>query len=435
MTDTSAFGEDPPPPPDGPEEGPPARSGRGPAGRLCRGDCPARGHRQPPSGNERATATTATTAPHTPRPRHPGHHDHDHAETAGPGAGGQRIGRNRTQPPTSPTSSRRPGGTASADECHGHRSDHHERLLRRSRSTSRRLSPSPPRLHLPPTAVKPLTLAVPVADVVGSGVVVVIGADLAPTSGSTTTTAGAGDHHHGRRSLDHFHDQEVMTDAAGMGGPVRPLSWPTRPRARCSPTSTARWPPSWLDPATARPLPGARETLADLGRQFRHGGRGLRPPGVVPGRTARRHRAASGWSAPTGRSGPGPTASSTATRPSINGARSWPMPRPGCRPTPLPGCWSRTRPCRSPSTGGGPPSPSPGPSTAATAESAALRADGTRRTPDGGAAPPRPGRQGLGRRAVGRGGPVCVLPGRRRGRPPRLCRPGPPGRPRRYRRW
>ena len=44
-------------------------------------------------------------------------------------------------------------------------------------------------LHLPPTAVKPLTAAVPVANVVGSGVVVVIGADLAPVSGSTTTTA------------------------------------------------------------------------------------------------------------------------------------------------------------------------------------------------------------------------------------------------------
>jgi hypothetical protein len=46
-------------------------------------------------------------------------------------------------------------------------------------------------LHLPATAVKPLTSAVPVANVVGSGVVVVIGADLAPISGSTTTTAPA----------------------------------------------------------------------------------------------------------------------------------------------------------------------------------------------------------------------------------------------------
>jgi hypothetical protein len=44
-------------------------------------------------------------------------------------------------------------------------------------------------LHLPATAVKPLTGAVPVANVVGSGVVVVVGADLAPVSGSTTTTA------------------------------------------------------------------------------------------------------------------------------------------------------------------------------------------------------------------------------------------------------
>jgi hypothetical protein len=43
-------------------------------------------------------------------------------------------------------------------------------------------------LHLPATAVKPLTSAVPVANVVGSGVVVVVGADLAPVSGSTTTT-------------------------------------------------------------------------------------------------------------------------------------------------------------------------------------------------------------------------------------------------------
>jgi hypothetical protein len=43
-------------------------------------------------------------------------------------------------------------------------------------------------LHLPATDVKQLTSAVPVADVVGSGVVVVIGTDLAPTSGSTTTT-------------------------------------------------------------------------------------------------------------------------------------------------------------------------------------------------------------------------------------------------------
>jgi hypothetical protein len=44
-------------------------------------------------------------------------------------------------------------------------------------------------LHLPATAVKALTSAVPVANVVGSGVVVVLGADLAPPSGSTTTTA------------------------------------------------------------------------------------------------------------------------------------------------------------------------------------------------------------------------------------------------------
>jgi len=44
-------------------------------------------------------------------------------------------------------------------------------------------------LHLPATAVKSLTSAVPVANVVGSGVVVVIGADLAPVSGATTTTA------------------------------------------------------------------------------------------------------------------------------------------------------------------------------------------------------------------------------------------------------
>jgi hypothetical protein len=46
-------------------------------------------------------------------------------------------------------------------------------------------------LHLPATAVMPLTSTVPVGDVVGSGVVVVLGADLAPVSGSTTTTAPA----------------------------------------------------------------------------------------------------------------------------------------------------------------------------------------------------------------------------------------------------
>ncbi|HEX4220653.1 MAG TPA: LytR C-terminal domain-containing protein [Acidimicrobiales bacterium] len=189
MTDTSAFGEDPPPPLDGPDEGPPV--GRAVALLLAFIVVTAllvgivNRH---PAASVATTATTATTAPHTSTTVPSGTTTTTVPKTQVPvlvanGSGAVNAATNfsnelqsagwTTLPPVNATVS----GLATS-------SVYYAAPVYKPAAQSIATT-----LHLPASAVKPLTSAVPVANVVGSGVVVVVGADLAPVSGSTTTTA------------------------------------------------------------------------------------------------------------------------------------------------------------------------------------------------------------------------------------------------------
>ncbi|HEY2565689.1 MAG TPA: LytR C-terminal domain-containing protein [Acidimicrobiales bacterium] len=188
MTDTSAFGEDPPPPPDGPDEGPPV--GRAVAllvvfvvvTALLVGIV----NRHPATSV--ATATTATTAPHTSTTVPGGTTTTTVPKTQVPvlvanGSGAVNAATNFSNELQSAGWTQLPPVNATVTGL-GSSSVYYAAPVYKPAAQSIATT-----LHLPATAVKPLTAAVPVANVVGSGVVVVVGADLAPVSGSTTTTA------------------------------------------------------------------------------------------------------------------------------------------------------------------------------------------------------------------------------------------------------
>jgi LytR cell envelope-related transcriptional attenuator len=190
MTDTSATGEEPPPPLDGPEEGPPV--GKAVAlliafvvvTALLVGIV-----NRHPGTSSATTATTATTAPTT--------------STTTPGG----TTTTTTTPPSKvPVLVANGSGAVNAATTFANQlSTAGWTMLPPVNATVSGLSTSnvyyvapvfkpaaqsiATSLKLPATAVQPFTSSVPVADATGSGVVVVIGADLAPVSGSTTTTA------------------------------------------------------------------------------------------------------------------------------------------------------------------------------------------------------------------------------------------------------
>jgi hypothetical protein len=187
MTDTSAFGEEPPSPHDEPDEGPPV--GRAVVllvvfvvvTALLVGIV----NRHPAAVT---ATTTSTTAPHTTTTTTPGSTTTTMPRSQVPvlvanGSGAVNAATtfsNELQtagwtmlPPVNATVS----GLATSSVYYA--APVFKPAAQSIAST----------LHLPATAVKSLTSAVPVANVVGSGVVVVIGADLAPVSGTTTTTA------------------------------------------------------------------------------------------------------------------------------------------------------------------------------------------------------------------------------------------------------
>ncbi len=185
MTDTSAYGEEPPPL-DGPDEGPPV--GRAVALLIVFVVVTAVlvgiVNRHPTA----STASTATTAPHTTSTTTPG----STTTTIAPGKVPVLVanGSGATNAATTFSNQLQTAGwemlpPTDATET-GLTTTSVYYAAEVFKPSAQAIATS---LHLPATDVKQLTSAVPVADVVGSGVVVVLGTDLAPTSGSTTTTA------------------------------------------------------------------------------------------------------------------------------------------------------------------------------------------------------------------------------------------------------
>jgi hypothetical protein len=188
MTDTSAYGEEPQPPLDGPDEGPPI--GRAVVllivfvvvTALLVGIV----NRHPTA----STATTATTAPSSTSTTAPS----STTTTTPPGKVPVLVanGSGATNAATTFSNQLQTAGWNMLPPVNATISGLATSNVYYAAPVFKPAAQSiATTLHLPASAVKQLTSAVPVANVVGSGVVVVIGADLAPTSGATTTTAPA----------------------------------------------------------------------------------------------------------------------------------------------------------------------------------------------------------------------------------------------------
>ena len=124
-------------------------------------------------------------------------------------------------------------------------------------------------LHVPTSAVKPMPAQgqLPVPNLNGANVLVVVGSDLAPAPTATSTTNG--DDRDDRETHHHDH-QGRLTPAAPGGAPAdRWAPWRRRPqRAGVLSDFDGTLAPIVADPAAAEALPGAAATLARLAARY-----------------------------------------------------------------------------------------------------------------------------------------------------------------------